>query len=94
MDSNQFMGLLIAAIIVLLGGASIIVTIVIKPVINLNNNIVALRKDISALSDVVNRNEKRIEKHGNEIDEIRDNLKDIEVKVSKMEGAKHRSWVR
>lgn len=91
MDSNQFMGLLIAAIIVLLGGASIIVTIVIKPVINLNNNIVALRKDISALSDVVNRNEKRIEKHGNEIDEIRDNLKDIEVKVSKMEGAKHRS---
>lgn len=90
MDSNQFMGLLIAAIIVLLGGASIIVTIVIKPVINLNNNIVALRKDISALSDVVNRNEKRIEKHGNEIDEIRDNLKDIEVKVSKMEGAKHR----
>lgn len=91
MDSNQFMGLLIAAIIVLLGGVSIIVTIVIKPVINLNNNIVALRKDISALSDVVNRNEKRIEKHGNEIDEIRDNLKDIEVKVSKMEGAKHRS---
>lgn len=90
MDSNQFMGLLIIAILALLGGAGVIVAIIIKPVINLNNNIVALRKDISALNDVVNRNEKRIEKHGNEIDELKDNLKDIEVKVSKMEGAKHR----
>ena len=90
MDSNQFMGLLIAAILALLGGAGVIVAIIIKPVINLNSNIVALRKDISALNDVVNRNEKRIEKHGNEIDEIKDNLKNIEVKVSKMEGAKHR----
>lgn len=90
MDSNQFMGLLIIAILALLGGAGVIVAIIVKPVINLNNNIVALRKDISALNDVVNRNEKRIEKHGNEIDEIKDNLKNIEVKVSKMEGAKHR----
>lgn len=91
MDSNTFMGYLITAILALLGGAGVVVAIIIKPVINLNSNIVALRKDISALTDIVNRNEKRIEKHGNEIDEIKDSLRDFEGRVSKMEGAKHRS---
>lgn len=90
MDSNQFMGYLITAILALLGGAGVVVAIIIKPLINLNSNIVGLRKDISALSDIVNRNERRIEKHGNEIDEVKDNLKDFEGRVSKMEGAKHR----
>lgn len=51
MDSNQFMGLLIAAIGSLLAIISVIVALIIKPIINLNRSIVKLNDSIDRLND-------------------------------------------
>ena len=51
MDSNQFMGLLIAAIVVLLGIATGIATLIIKPIMNLNKSIVKLNDSIDRLNE-------------------------------------------
>ena len=68
MDQAQFMGLLIGAIATLLGIASIVVAILIKPIINLNKSIQKLNDSIDALNGDNNTLKERVTKHGKEID--------------------------
>ena len=69
MDSTQFMGLLIGALVTLLGIASIIVAILIKPIINLNRSIQKLTDSIERL-DGANANLKsQVSDHEKAIDE-------------------------
>lgn len=74
MTENQFMGLLIGSLATLLAITSVVVTIVIKPIINLNKSITKLNDSI----DVLNRDSKnlvdRVAKHGKEIDANREHL--------------------
>lgn len=60
MDSNTFMGLLIAALVVLLGAASIITTLIVKPLLNLNKNITALNYTITGMSSKLKKNDEEI----------------------------------
>ena len=69
MDSNQFMGLLIAAIVVLLGIATGIATLIIKPIMNLNKSIVKLNDSIDRLNEDNQNLSIRVREHGKEIDE-------------------------
>ena len=82
MDNAQFMGLLVAAIGTLLGIASIIVAIIIKPIINLNKSIVKLNSSIDMLNEKNIDLADRVKNHGKEIDANREHLirhdKDIE----------------
>ena len=71
MNDAQFMGLMIGAIITLLGGASIIVAIIIKPVINLNKTITKLDSTIAGLQKEEIVLQTRVSKHGDQIDEVR-----------------------
>lgn len=70
MDQTQFMGLLIGAIVTLLGVASIIVAIVIKPVINLNRTITKLDATIDSLKEADSILKDRVSEHGHQIDEL------------------------
>jgi len=82
MDSNQFMGLLIAAIGSLLAIISVIVALIIKPIINLNRSIVKLNDSIDRLNADNENLSIRVKEHGKEIDANREHLikhdKDIE----------------
>lgn len=82
MDSNYFMGLLIAAIVVLLGIATGIAALVIRPIINLNRSIVKLNDSIDRLNAENENLSGRVKEHGKEIDANREHLikhdKDIE----------------
>ena len=49
MDSNTFMGMLITALVVLIGLAGTLTGFIIKPVINLNKNITKLNCTIETL---------------------------------------------
>lgn len=49
MDSNAFMGMLITALVVLIGLAGTLTGFIIKPVINLNKNITKLNCTIETL---------------------------------------------
>lgn len=69
MEQAQFMGLLIASIGTLLGIASIIVAIIIKPIINLNKSITKLNDSIDRLNDDNASLSERVTRHGQEIDE-------------------------
>lgn len=60
MDSNTFMGFLIAALVVLLGAASIITTLIVKPLLNLNKNITALNYTITDMSSRLKKNDEEI----------------------------------
>ncbi len=92
MDNSTFMGLLITAILSLLGGASIIVAIIIRPIIKLNAKITELDLTIKNLGSGqesrIGKIEQRIEKHGKEIDNINKDLKDYEGRISKIEARK------
>lgn len=71
MDQTQFMGLLIGCIATLLGIASIIVAIIIRPVISLNKSIQKLNDSIDQLNGDNKTLGERVTKHGQEIDEVR-----------------------
>ena len=79
MDSTQFMGMLIAAIVVLLGGVGTIVTIIIKPVITLNKTIAKLDISIETLSNDYAQLKNRVDRHGERLDSH-------ETRISHMEG--------
>lgn len=82
MDQTQFMGLLILSIGTLLGIASIIVGIIIRPIINLNKSIVKLNDSIDRLNDENINLSTRITNHGKEIDYNREQIikHDTEIK--------------
>lgn len=60
MDSNTFMGFLITALVVLLGAASVITTLIVKPLLNLNKNITALNYTITDMSSRLKKNDEEI----------------------------------
>lgn len=68
MDQTTFIGMLIMAIATLLGITSIVVTIVIKPIINLNKSITKLNDNIDHLTGQNKTLETRVAKHGEQID--------------------------
>ena len=70
MDQTQFMGMLIACIATLLGIASILIAIIIKPIINLNKTITKLDATIEGLQKEDANLKTRIDKHGNQIDDL------------------------
>ncbi len=88
MDTNYFMGLLITAIVTLLTVATAITALIVKPIINLNKNIVKLESSIDMLNKSVNNIEARETKHGVEIDNINRELKLFEGRIAKIEGSK------
>ena len=71
MTDTQFMGMLIAAIVTLLGIASVIVAIVIKPIINLNRTIAKLDTTIDSIQRDNGTLKTRVDKHGVELDDVR-----------------------
>ena len=72
MDSTQFMGLLIGCVATLIGIATGIVALIIKPIINLNRSITKLNDSIDQLNGKNATLEQRVSQHGKEIDEVRD----------------------
>ena len=60
MDNNTFMGFLIAALVVLLGAASVITALIVKPLLNLNKNITALNYTITDMSSRLKKNDEEI----------------------------------
>lgn len=71
---TQFMGLLIACISTLLGIASIVVAIIIKPIINLNKTITKLNDTIDQLNEKNGTLNERVTIHGKEIDDVQKHL--------------------
>lgn len=82
MDDSQFLGLLIGSITTLLGIASVLVAIIIKPIINLNKTITKLDNTIGSLEREKKVLNDRVTQHGKEIEDNREHLirhdKDIE----------------
>lgn len=90
MDENLFMGLLIASLVVLLTAASLIAGLIVKPLLSLNKNITILQSSMSHFGESIGHVEDRITKHGTEIDNIRDDIKLHEGRISKLEGGHRR----
>ena len=78
MDSNTFMGFLIAALVVLLGAASVITTLIVKPLLNLNKNITALNYTITDMSS-------KLEKNDEEIIELQKGFNQHETRITVLE---------
>lgn len=74
MDNNTFMGLLITAIVVLVGLAGAITSLIVIPVIKLNKNITKLDCNIDLLLKENSETKKHFEKNDNEIDLLRNRV--------------------
>lgn len=85
MDNNTFMGLLIGALVVLFGLAGTIVAIVIKPIINLNRNMIQLDSSIQNLNKTANTMENRLNKHSQEIDAIKEEQSNQDKRIYMLE---------
>lgn len=85
MDNNTFMGLLIGALVILFGLAGTIVAIVIKPIINLNRNMVQLDSSIQNLNKTANTMENRLNKHSQEIDAIKEEQSNQDKRIYMLE---------
>lgn len=59
--------------------------VVLKPIINLNTNITALKSSVDQLKDILTDLKERVTNHGREIDEIRDVLGDHEARIRVLE---------
>lgn len=69
MSEAQFMGMLISALVVLIGLASTIVLLIIRPIINLNKSITKLNASIDKLNGDNVRIESIVNKHTDKLDE-------------------------
>ena len=87
MDNNTFMGLLIFALIALVGFAATITGLIIKPILNLNKNITKLDLSISNLNKTVNVMENRLDKQQEDIENINKDLRTYEGRISRMEAS-------
>lgn len=74
MTNNEFMGLLIGAIVTLLGIASAIVALIVKPLINLNKSITKLNASIDQLNGQSATLNQRVTRHGIELDDCKSKL--------------------
>lgn len=88
MDSNTFMGLLIAALAVLIAMGVGITTLFIKPVIQLNRNMVRLDDSINNLNKTATGMENRLDKHDKDIEGINKDLRNIDTRISRVEAQK------
>lgn len=59
--------------------------VVIRPIINLNNSITALTGSVDSLKEMIAKLEKRIDSHGEEIDDIQIELADHEARIKVLE---------
>ena len=59
--------------------------VVVKPIINLNTNITALKSSVDQLKDILTDLKERVTNHVREIDEIRDVLGDHEARIRVLE---------
>ena len=78
MTNNEFMGLLIGAIVTLLGIATAVVALIVKPLINLNKSITKLNASIDQLNGENTTLRERVSKHGSEIDALDDRVLVVE----------------
>lgn len=88
MDSTQFMGLLIGALATLLGMASIVTAIAIRPIIQLSRNMVKLDDSINNLNKTANGMENRLDKHDMEFNDIHKDLRNMDSRISRVEAQK------
>ena len=58
---------------------------VVKPLINLNQNITTLTMSVNQLKDVLSELKERVTTHGKEIDEMREELADHEARIRTLE---------
>lgn len=58
---------------------------VVKPLINLNQNITTLTMSVNQLKDVLSELKERVTNHGREIDEMREELADHEARIRTLE---------
>lgn len=58
---------------------------VVKPLINLNQNITALTMSVNQLKDILSELKERVTTHGREIDEMREELADHEARIRTLE---------
>ena len=87
MDSNTFMGLLIFALIALVGFAATVTGLIIKPILNLNKNITKLDLSITNLNKTVNAMENRFDRQQEDIENINKDLRTYEGRISRMEAS-------
>jgi len=87
MSEAQFMGFLIGAIATLLGIASVIVAIIIRPIISLNKSIQKLNDSIDKLNGDNELLGQRVTKHGQEIDTLRFKVNDHDHDIAHLKEA-------
>lgn len=58
---------------------------VVKPMINLNQNITTLTLSVNQLKDILSELKERVTTHGREIDEMREELADHEARIRTLE---------
>lgn len=61
------------------------IAVVIKPLINLNNNITALTLSVNQLKDILNELKGKVADHGNEIADIKETIVDHEARIKVLE---------
>ncbi len=84
---NETVGIIIAALVVIAGFVSVIVKVM-KPINDLNLNIVKLTAAIDRLIDNDKRQDSRIANHGREIDELKTGFAEHEVRIRTLESTK------
>lgn len=77
MNSNEFMGMLIIAIIALIGLGTAIIT----PILKLNKNITELNVNIKNLNARAEEDRKTISKLDDKIDNVQSTVKDHDVRI-------------
>ena len=88
MDTNVFMGMLIAAIVVLAGLAVALVTLVVKPVTNVSTKLTNLTDSLEHISEVTSNLDKRVTRHGEVLDEHSVKLAKVESELKHLEGGR------
>ena len=58
---------------------------VVKPLINLNQNITTLTMSVNQLKDILSELKERVTTHGKEIDEMREEHADLEARIRTLE---------
>lgn len=81
MDSNQFMGALVVALISLIG----LIVAIVTPIVKLNSNIVKLNSNIEHMRENDKVRDHRITKHGEEIQEVQHELANHEGRIKSLE---------
>ena len=90
MDQNTFMGLMIGALVVLFGLAATITTLIVKPILKLNNSITKLDDSVGALNKSIGDAEKKIDKNTQDIDKLQEKVYKHDGILCQLKGDKKR----